>query len=70
MLFGDEINVAGLENYSFVYSRYKVGGSDGIVGVIGPKRMAYSKTMSLVEYVAKEVDKVINKIDEKKDDET
>ncbi|MGL4392566.1 MAG: heat-inducible transcriptional repressor HrcA [Fusobacteriaceae bacterium] len=68
VIFGDEINVQGLENYSFVYSRYKVGGSDGIVGVIGPKRMAYSKTMGLVEYVAKEVNKVINKIDEKDDE--
>ncbi len=63
VIFGDEINKKGLENYSFVYSIYKVGDSEGIVGVIGPKRMAYSKTIGLVDYVSKEVNKVIKKID-------
>ena len=63
VIFGDEINQKGLENYSFVYSVYKVGDSEGIVGVIGPKRMAYSKTIGLVDYVSKEVNKVIKKID-------
>lgn len=65
VLFGDELNIKGLENYSFVYSAYKLGNSEGIVGVIGPKRMAYSKTIGLVEYVANNVNKVIEKIDKK-----
>ncbi|MGL4254226.1 MAG: heat-inducible transcriptional repressor HrcA [Fusobacteriaceae bacterium] len=65
VLFGDELNIKGLENYSFVYSAYKLGNSEGIVGVIGPKRMAYSKTIGLVEYVADKVNKVIEKIDKK-----
>lgn len=65
VLFGDELNIKGLENYSFVYSAYKLGNSEGIVGVIGPKRMAYSKTIGLVEYVADKVNKVIQKIDKK-----
>ncbi|MGL4980935.1 MAG: heat-inducible transcriptional repressor HrcA [Fusobacteriaceae bacterium] len=65
VLFGDELNIKGLENYSFVYSAYKLGNSEGIVGVIGPKRMAYSKTIGLVEYVAGKVNKFIEKIDKK-----
>ncbi|MGL5541773.1 MAG: heat-inducible transcriptional repressor HrcA [Fusobacteriaceae bacterium] len=65
VLFGDELNIKGLENYSFVYSAYKLGNSEGIVGVIGPKRMAYSKTIGLVEYVADKFNKFIEKIDKK-----
>ncbi len=60
VIFGDELGVKGLEDFSFVYSTYKVGESTGIIGVIGPKRMAYSKTMGLIKYVTQEVDKVIN----------
>lgn len=63
VIFGEELNKKGLENYSFVYSIYKVGDSEGVVGVIGPKRMAYSKTIGLVDYVSKEVNKVIKKIE-------
>lgn len=62
VIFGDELNIKGLENYSFVYSLYKIEDSQGIIGVIGPKRMAYSKTIGLVDYVAKEVSKVIEEI--------
>lgn len=65
VIFGDELNLKGLEDYSFVYSIYKLGDSEGIVGVIGPKRMAYSKTIGLVEYVTKKVNKAIKKIDGK-----
>lgn len=62
IIFGEELNQKGLDNYSFIYSIYKVGDSEGIVGIIGPKRMAYSKTIGLVDYVGKEVNKVINKL--------
>lgn len=65
VIFGDEIGIKGLEDYSFVYSIYKAGASQGILGVIGPKRMAYSKTMGLIKYVTQEVNKVINQIERK-----
>lgn len=65
--FGDELNIPGLEDFSFVYSVYKMGSSQGVIGVIGPRRMAYSKTMGLVEYVTHEVNKVINEIEHKKE---
>lgn len=60
VVFGDELNIEALKDFSFVYSFYKNGNSQGIIGVVGPKRMAYSKTVSLVEYVTKEVNNVIN----------
>lgn len=65
VMFGDELQIKGLENYSFVYSLYKIGDSEGLIGVIGPKRMAYSKTIGLVEFVASEVKEVIRKMEER-----
>ncbi len=65
--FGDELSIPGLEDFSFVYSVYKMGASQGVIGVIGPRRMAYSKTMGLVEYVTREVNKVIDEIEHKKE---
>jgi heat-inducible transcriptional repressor len=44
-----------------------MGESQGVIGVIGPRRMAYSKTMGLVKYVTKEVNKVIEEIEHKKE---
>ncbi len=66
VIFGDELSIHGLEDYSFVYSVYKIGQSEGIIGIIGPKRMAYSKTVGLVEYVTHEVNKVIDDIEREK----
>lgn len=60
VVFGGELGIKGLEDYSFVYSTYSIGDSQGVIGVIGPKRMAYSKTMGLIKYVTQEVNKVIN----------
>jgi heat-inducible transcriptional repressor len=65
VLFGDELGIKGLEDFSFVYSVYKIGNSQGILGVIGPKRMPYSKTMGLIKQVTKEVNKVITNIEKK-----
>jgi heat-inducible transcriptional repressor len=62
VIFGEELAVKGLEDYSFVYSIYNMDSSPGIIGVMGPKRMSYSKTMGLIQHVTKEVDKVIKEI--------
>jgi len=45
VILGDELGIKELEDFSFVYSIYNLGGAQGIIGVMGPKRMAYSKTM-------------------------
>jgi heat-inducible transcriptional repressor len=67
VVFGDELSIKGLEDFSFVYSVYKIGKSQGVIGVIGPRRMAYSKTMGLVKHVTQEVNKVIDDIEHKKE---
>ena len=61
MIFGEDLDIAGLEDFSFVFSVYTMGDSKGIMGVIGPKRMEYSKTVGLVEYVSEEVQQILKR---------
>lgn len=63
VLFGDEINIPTLENFSFVFSVYYMGDNKGIIGVLGPKRMEYAKTVGLIKYVTEEVNKIIQNIE-------
>ncbi len=51
ILIGKEINNKFLEDYSVVISNYKYGSASGSIGLIGPKRMNYSKITSLIQYV-------------------
>ena len=59
IVFGDDFGVNELSDLSFVFSVYTIGNSKGVIGVIGPKRMEYSKTVGLVEYVSEEVGKIL-----------
>lgn len=50
----------GLEKCAIVTARYKVSGKEiGHAGVIGPERMNYNKVMSVLRYVGKTLDYVI-----------
>ena len=66
VILGDELGIKELEDFSFVYSIYDIGGAQGIIGVMGPKRMAYSKTMGLINHVSREVNKLINSMGKEK----
>lgn len=59
IVFGEELGISGLEDFSFVFSVYTLGDAKGIMGVIGPKRMEYSKTVGLVEYVSEQVKELL-----------
>lgn len=61
VIFGEDLEIAGLEDFSFVFSVYTMGDAKGIMGVIGPKRMEYSKTVGLVEYVSEEVRQLLKR---------
>ena len=53
---GNEIN--GLKDFSIVTFKNKVAGKDlGTIGIIGPKRMDYSKVISVMKYINKELNK-------------
>lgn len=49
---GKELNNNTLQQYSLIKSTYKVGTACGTIGLIGPKRMNYSKMIALVQYVS------------------
>jgi heat-inducible transcriptional repressor len=42
-----------LKEYSFVSKEYKFGETSGTLGIIGPKRMEYSRIVAIVDYLAR-----------------
>ena len=42
-----------LQEYSFVTKEYKFGETSGTLGIIGPKRMEYSRIVAIVDYLAR-----------------
>lgn len=52
VMIGNELGDGILEDYSLVLSSYSLGNAKGSIGLIGPKRMNYSKVITLVKYVS------------------
>jgi heat-inducible transcriptional repressor len=50
---GSENEDRKLDEYSFVSKEYKFGDTSGTLGIIGPKRMEYSKVVAIVDYMTK-----------------
>jgi len=62
---GQEIALEGLEDCSFITTTYKVGDMvSGNIGIIGPKRMEYSKVISQINFVRKTLNDGIKKLSE------
>ena len=60
---GDENENEDLKDFSIVTFKHSVGDKDlGTIGIIGPKRMNYSKVISVMKYISK---KLNNNDDEK-----
>ncbi len=49
---GNELDNSTMLDYSMVSTTYRVGSAVGSVGLIGPKRMQYSRMMNLVQMVS------------------
>lgn len=49
---GEETKIEHLKDFSVVTKTYTVGDVSGTIGVLGPKRMEYSKMIPLVDFVA------------------
>lgn len=60
VLIGKELNNELLEDYSLIVSNYEVGAASGSIGLIGPKRMNYSKMVSLVKHFSNMIPKFIS----------
>ncbi len=50
---GSENEEKKLQDYSFISKEYKFGETQGTLGIIGPKRMEYSKIVAIVDFMAK-----------------
>ncbi|MEK6565204.1 MAG: heat-inducible transcriptional repressor HrcA [Bacteroidota bacterium] len=57
---GNENQEAKARDYSVVTATYDLEGITGRVGVIGPKRMDYSKLVPLVDHVAKTIARMLS----------
>jgi len=56
---GSENGDRKLEEYSFVSKEYSIGSTSGTLGIIGPKRMEYSKVVAIVDYMAKMLSEIL-----------
>lgn len=53
---GGEDEMEELKDFSMVTFKHKVGNKDlGTIGIIGPKRMDYSKVVSVMKYISKKL---------------
>ncbi|MBW7997828.1 MAG: heat-inducible transcription repressor HrcA [Candidatus Glassbacteria bacterium] len=58
---GSENDVSELAGFTIVTDTYKMGGMRGIIGVIGPTRMSYSRIISVVEYSSRLLSQVLDR---------
>ncbi|MEZ4766792.1 MAG: heat-inducible transcriptional repressor HrcA [Calditrichia bacterium] len=58
---GEEIDEQKMAACSIITARYKIGDVSGVVGIIGPKRMNYSKFLSIVEFTARKISEIYGK---------
>ena len=53
---GDENEKEELKDFSVITFKHRVGNKDlGTIGIIGPKRMDYSKVISVMKYISKKL---------------
>ncbi|CUS79761.1 heat-inducible transcriptional repressor HrcA [Candidatus Kryptobacter tengchongensis] len=57
---GEENMEDRLKDYTLIASEYKAGGVSGVIGLIGPKRMNYSRMISLVNYTRDVLSEVLH----------
>lgn len=58
---GQEIEDEKLSDYSMITKEYRVGDLTGTLGIMGPKRMDYSKVIAAVVYVAEQLSQELTK---------
>lgn len=63
---GEENPMSGMQDCSIVTANYRLGdGLQGIIGIVGPKRMDYEKVVSTLHNLKSELDRVYKGIDKK-----
>ena len=44
------------DNVTIIKTKYKTGGSEGTIAIIGPKRMEYDRVLSMLDYIKKHIE--------------
>lgn len=58
---GQEIKEEKFSDYSMITKEYKIGDMHGTLGIMGPKRMDYSKIVAAVVYIAEQLTQELTK---------
>jgi heat-inducible transcriptional repressor len=58
MAIGHENPLAALHPFSLVATRYQLGGLYGYLGILGPVRMRYSRSLALIRAIASHLDRL------------
>jgi len=58
---GSENEISELSKFTLITDTYRIGKMRGIIGVIGPTRMSYSRVISVVEYTSRLLSEVLGK---------
>ncbi len=53
VLMGEDFGQTTLIDYSLIYARYEIFGIPGYLGILGPKRMNYTKNIPIIKGIAK-----------------
>ena len=63
ILIGKEVEIEGIDNCSVITTSYSFGDiAIGSIGIIGPKRMAYSRVISSISYIKRKINEEIIKL--------
>ena len=63
VVIGSEAAQHGMETISVVSAPYNIGGEPaGMLGVLGPRRMSYSRMTGLVEYTASMLSRLLTRM--------
>jgi len=54
---GSELGDERMADYSMITTRYCIGSTTGTIGLIGPRRMHYSRMRTIVDYIARTITK-------------
>lgn len=60
ILIGDENNIEPLKNCSIIKAEYEIDGAIGNIGIIGPTRMDYAQTVSILNEIINNLNKFVN----------
>lgn len=59
---GKETRESKFSDYSMIAKDYSIGSATGTVGIMGPKRMEYSKMIATVTYIAEQLSKGLKNV--------